>query len=167
MKGFTMLKKIVEELTRDQLIGVLSDESAVPTETLRALTFVGLGGNPEDLAAGSNGAAEHADLTTVLKPKPKAPKKAARALDDPNGRSASASVLDAAIEAFREAKAGFAVSDLVELSGGEAAGVTKGKASTAIKRAVKDGRLFPYGEKRFARYGGTLAIAKAASEGSH
>jgi hypothetical protein len=76
-------------------------------------------------------------------------------------------VLDAAIEAFREAKAGFAVSDLVELAGGEASGITKGKASTAIKKAVKDGRLFPYGERRFARYGGTLAIAKAASEGSH
>jgi hypothetical protein len=158
MKGFTMLKKIVEELTRDQLIGVLSDESAVPTETLRALTFVGLGGNPEDLAAGSNGAAVASAAPVAVSPKPRAPKPVARA---------STTVLDAAIEAFREAKAGFAVSDLVELAGGEASGITKGKASTAIKKAVKDGRLFPYGERRFARYGGTLAIAKAASEGSH
>jgi hypothetical protein len=159
-----MLKKIVEELTREQLIGVLSDESAVPTETLRALTFVGLGGKPEDLAAGSNGASEVAvSVTPYNKPKaPKAPKapRDALALDSP-------SILDAAIEAFRGANAGFAVSDLVELAGGEAVGVTKGKASTAIKKAVKDGRLFPYGERRFARYGGTLAIAKAASEGSH
>jgi len=151
-----MLNKMISELTRPQLLAILSDEEAVPTETLKAMVFVGLGGEPTPAATPAP-AAPKAKAPKAKAPKAKAPKAAAPAA--PAAAKPSPEAINVAIEAFATNQMGFAIADLATASG-----LSKGRCKTAVKNAMAAGTLFNAGDRRFSRYGATQAIAQAASD---
>lgn len=161
-----MIEKAILSFTREQLIGLVNDES-VPILTLRMVVCAALGGNAatlQELAAASGEAPATGNGKQAKAPKgvattnpgfPAAPKPAAasQALDGNGGNPA-----DRAVVGFIDAQVGFAVSDVVA-----AAGCTTTVAAGAIRRAVKHGKLHMAGERRFSRYAPTKALAAKAS----
>lgn len=156
------LKKIVDLIPAASLPALLADMSEA---ALRA-------GVTAALAAGdAPPATVAAAAATAVKASkaPKAPTVAAPTVAPPavakiaaKAASKPASAGGPLAYALAElAKVGFARGELAAAAGLQPADPA---VSGAIKQAVKAGSLFGFGEKRYSRYGATLAIAQARSE---
>jgi hypothetical protein len=146
---------MINELTREQLLGILADETAVPLDTLRMMVFVGLGGEPSETPAPAVAPAAPAKG----KGKGNAGKPPAPAKPTAATAAAGTDAMAVAMAEFAKAGIGFAIADLHTASG-----ASKGRCKTAVKNAMAAGTLFNAGDRRFSRYGHTQAVAQVAAD---